>query len=249
MATYKRLARATLSEQLATQIGHMISEGTWKPGEKLPSEPELCQAFSVGRSTLREALKSLSFLGTVETRHGEGTYVRQSPSIVLARILGHGLLSVENLADLVETRIALETELVRLCALRATNDDLEHLGRLVQEMHESVQSDAKRFLELDLDFHLSIAASSKNQVLASLLQTIRGLLQELIEKSQELAGARELACEQHGKILDALQDRNPRQARSAMRRHLTVFQRRYRMLLKASKSAPTVQEHLLGRNS
>lgn len=214
----------------------MISAGNWKRGEKLPSEPELCQAFAIGRSTLREALKSLAFMGIVEMRHGDGTYVAEGPSKLLDRIFAQGLVTSENVNDLCEARIALECELVSLCARRATEENLRTLEKLVTEMKQAAHQDGPQFLKLDLDFHLTMAAYSKNQVLANLLRTIRDLLQELIRQSQELPGSRELACAHHAKILEALKQHHPHRARSAMRSHLSAFQKRYKILIKATHS-------------
>ncbi len=237
MSSLKPVQRATLSEQVALQIVGMISAGRWKPGEKLPPESELCRALKVGRSSLREALKSLAFIGTVRMRAGDGTYVAEGPSKVVDRILTQGLLTTEkDVNDLCETRISLEIETAALCAQRARDEDLRNLERLVAEMNQCVLGDGEGFLALDLNFHLAIAASSQNQVLAQLLRTIRSLLQELIMKSQQLPGARQLAYAQHKQILDALVQRNPRKARSTMRSHLQTFQRGYKILLKASES-------------
>ena len=67
------LPRATLSEQVAKQLAARITAGDWKPGEKLPSEAELCKALGVGRSSLREALTSLAFIGLIRVRAGGGS--------------------------------------------------------------------------------------------------------------------------------------------------------------------------------
>lgn len=230
------ISRTTLSEQIATIIATMISEGKWKPSEKLPSEPALCQSFGVGRSTLREALKALSFVGMVEIQHGGGTYVSAEATSVLRRILPQAWLAEEKVSDLCEARIALESELVALCARRATEEDLENIEKLVNEMRQAFRESGDRFLQLDLEFHLTIANASKNQVLADSLRTIRELLHELIKKSQELPGGREVALAHHTKILEALKQRNPRKARTAMRSHVGLFQRRYKMLLKTIRS-------------
>ena len=65
--------RATLSEQVAKLLAARITAGDWKPGAKLPSEAELCKAFKVGRSSLREALTSLAFIGLIRVRAGGGS--------------------------------------------------------------------------------------------------------------------------------------------------------------------------------
>ena len=75
MPGLKPVSRVTLSEQVASQIAEQIAHGRWQPGDRLPSETELCATLKIGRSTLREALKSLAFVGLVQMRPGEGTYV------------------------------------------------------------------------------------------------------------------------------------------------------------------------------
>src|SRR6266702_2705705 len=86
--------RATLSEQVAKRLSERISAGDWRPGEKLPSEAELCRAFNVGRSSLREALSSLAFIGLIRVRAGGGSYVADQPSpYVTSSWLSGGVLT------------------------------------------------------------------------------------------------------------------------------------------------------------
>ena len=79
MSNLKPVSRVTLGEQVAAQLAEQISEGRWKPGDRLPSESELCSTMGIGRSTLREALKSLAFVGLVQMRPGEGTTSSTAP--------------------------------------------------------------------------------------------------------------------------------------------------------------------------
>ena len=237
MRTLKPISRTTLSEQVGVQLIRMISAGRWKPGQRLPSEIELCRAFNIGRSTLREALKSLAFVGMVRMRAGDGTFVAEGFSKIVDRVLSHGLLHTEkDVNDLWETRMVLESELAALCAQRATNEDLVNLERLVNAMRRSATRGGEGFQELDVEFHLTIAACAKNQVLAQLLRTIRDLVQELIIKTQQIPGAPELAYRHHRAIFQALKQRNPRKARAAMRTHLHAFEQRFRILARASVS-------------
>ena len=84
-AGLKPVSRTTLSEQVAKQLASEIESGRWKPGEKLPSEADLCRVFNVGRSSLREALKSLSFIGLISIRAGGGSYVADERSKYIDR--------------------------------------------------------------------------------------------------------------------------------------------------------------------
>jgi DNA-binding FadR family transcriptional regulator len=227
----KPVKRVTVGEQVAFQLAEMISDGRWKAGQKLPSESELCRALNIGRSTLREALKSLAFAGMVRMRPGDGTYVAERSTGLLDRILARGLLKTEkHLADVCETRQLLETELAALAAERADAGDLARLRELLSESRASLAGHGRPFIEVDLEFHLAIARCAKNEVLGHLLSDIRGVLIEWITKSQELPGLRENALEQHESIYESIASRDARGARAAMEEHLCTFQRAYTLL-------------------
>lgn len=228
----KPVSRTTLSEQVALQLATELKAQRWKPGARLPSEAELCKVFHVGRSTLREALKSLAFIGLIRMRAGGGSYVADQPSTYLeGRLLGAGVLHTEkNVTDMSEARIVLETEVAGLCAQRATEEDFAVLQELVEQMKTARTGDGTAFRELDLGFHLGIASGSKNEVLSELLKHIRDGLHELITKSLLLPAGMDMAYKQHREILDALKDRSAPKARRAMRAHLRAFQRGYKVL-------------------
>jgi GntR family transcriptional repressor for pyruvate dehydrogenase complex len=231
MERLKPVTRVTVGEQVALQLASMIREGRWRTGDKLPPEGELCRALSIGRSTLREALKSLAFIGMVRMRAGDGTYVAQTSPGLLERILARGVLKTEkDLADVCETRMVLETELAALAAQRVEPADLRILEELVENSRKSLKGEGRPFIDLDLEFHMAIATCAKNDVLRYLLVDIRGVLIEWIMKSQELPGLRENAVKQHERILETIADRNPAKAREAMQAHLQTFQRAYTLM-------------------
>jgi GntR family transcriptional repressor for pyruvate dehydrogenase complex len=216
----------------------MIAERRWKAGEKLPPEMELCAALNVGRSTLREGLKSLAFIGMVRMRAGDGTYVAEPTRGLLDRILAKGLLKTEkDLADVCETRMILEVELARLAAERATAEDINVLQKLIDKGAARLRGDQRLYSEVDLDFHLTVANCSQNRLLPRLLTDIRGLLVEWIAKSQELPGLLENAHEQHKRILASIAGHDPQSARREMQAHLETFQRAYTLLGRISNSA------------
>jgi GntR family transcriptional repressor for pyruvate dehydrogenase complex len=231
-AVLKPVSRTTLSEQIAMQLASQLEAKRWAPGEKLPSEAELCKVFNVGRSTLREALKSLAFIGMIRMRAGGGSYVSEQRSKYMdGPLLTTGVLhSEKDVNDLCEARLILETEVAGLCAQRATAQDLRTLEEIVRKMKTAMEKGRGGFEELDLRFHLSVAAASKNEVLAELLKHTRKGLQELITKSLLLPAGMELAYRQHRAILEVLQQRNPGKARQAMRAHLRAFQRGYKVV-------------------
>ncbi|HEV2322319.1 MAG TPA: FadR/GntR family transcriptional regulator [Terracidiphilus sp.] len=242
MSTLKPVSRVTLGEQVAAQLSDQITEGRWKAGEKLPSESELCAALNIGRSTLREALKSLAFVGMVQMRPGDGTYVIEESGPLIDRILSRGLLKTEKeLQDVGEARMLIECETAALAAERANSNDLNEIDLLMEEMGESLAGRGRDFVDLDVEFHLAIAQCAKNQMLYELLTPIRGVLKEWIGKSQELPGIKENAHRQHGKILSALRRREPDKARHAMRTHLQTCEKTFSLLGRISLNKEQIE--------
>ena len=107
----RRVHRNSLSDEIVEQIIDLISRGVLKPGERLPSEKELCLRFGVGRTTIREALRSMAVMGLLDGRVGEGTFVSGDSRKYLEKALQRGLLiDRKSVNDLVETRLMLESQ-------------------------------------------------------------------------------------------------------------------------------------------
>jgi len=231
------LPRATLSEQVAKQLAARITAGDWKPGEKLPSEAELCKALGVGRSSLREALTSLAFIGLIRVRAGGGSYVAETPSAYFtSQWLQSGKLnSEEALEEFAEARMVLECEMARICAERITQLEIDELQALVEKMRLCTNN-ADEFWKLDLSFHIIMGRAAKNKVLDNILNGIREQMRDLISKSLLLQEGMEQAAAQHARVLEALRLHSPVKAYEAMRQHLQSFQRGYKVLF-ASRSA------------
>ncbi|WP_422392288.1 FadR/GntR family transcriptional regulator [Niallia oryzisoli] len=101
----------------------MITEDRLKPGDKLPSERELSERLNVGRSSVREALRALELLGLIETRRGEGTFIRDFKGHQLIPLLSTFILQDENSKrDVIETKFLIEKNCLALILKRA---DLE----------------------------------------------------------------------------------------------------------------------------
>ena len=236
----KPVSRVTLGEQVAAQIAQQIAEGVWQPGDRLPAEGELCATLRIGRSTLREALKSLAYVGLVQMRPGEGTYVLNSTQMLVGRIRAGGILKTEKeLEDVSEARLILETELAAMAAERLEPGDLERLEEILKGMKRCVNDESGEYATLDVEFHLAIAKSSKNQLLYELLVPIRNVLQEFIAKSQALPGIKQNAHEHHARIVAALRQRNPEKARREMRAHLQTCEKAFTLLERIAESVPS----------
>lgn len=219
--SFTPLNRENLSDRVSGRLLEMMSSQELRPGDKLPAEPDLCRQLGVGRSTLREGIRSLAFLGVLEARAGEGTFVAGNTGRMLDGVLLSGLLqSRKEIDELCEARMVLETELAGLCAERATEEDVAGLRRLAVEMERDSGISTAEFVGLDLSFHLALAMAAKNEILMQLLRATRGLLQEWIIRSQRAEEARGLAKSGHELIVAAIERRDATAARKAMAEHL-----------------------------
>jgi GntR family transcriptional repressor for pyruvate dehydrogenase complex len=226
MTIIEPIRRQSLSDEIIRQLMDLISQGKLKPGQRLSSERDLCKQFGVGRSSLREALRSLAMMGILESRVGEGTYIASDSQTYLKKTAKWGLLfDQKNLTDLVETRLMLESQTSFLAAQRATDKDLETLKKTLDEMRDSVDK-TEKYLELDLQFHLDIAQATQNSVLYNLLQMTRGYLKEsikdiLIQSTSKKTKARmELSLHGHQEIFEAIQDGQAERVRHLMIKHI-----------------------------
>jgi GntR family transcriptional repressor for pyruvate dehydrogenase complex len=218
--------RNSLSDAIVEQIIDLISRGVLKPGERLPSEKELCLRFGVGRTTIREGLRSMAVMGILDGRVGEGTFVSADSRKYLEKALQRGLLiDRKSVNDLVETRLMLESQTAYAAAARATDENLQEIEEALEGMRRSLDR-PEEYLEHDLRFHLAIARATQNQILYNLLSMTRGYLQTWISESLSKPSARKMrartesSVREHQKILQALRKRKPEEARQAMTEHI-----------------------------
>lgn len=225
---------------VSTQIIHTLTEyffsGEFHSGAKLPSERQLAASLGVSRAAVREAVQSLGLLGVVEIRQGDGTYLSSSGSEILPRVIEWGLfLGERRVNDLVEARQQLEHSLAGLAARRRSDDELDALRALVERMDAA--STIEEFIDLDIEYHATIARSSQNSALAGMLTNITSLLRVWMGRALRLPGETAGANVEHRAILDAIVAKDPRAAQSAMRKHLRNAERRLRKTLKTQPGA------------
>jgi GntR family transcriptional regulator, transcriptional repressor for pyruvate dehydrogenase complex len=229
-----RVTKTSISDEIATQIIGLISRGELQPGQRLPSERELCEHFGASRSSLREALRCLSIVGVLNAQVRNGTSVAPDGGKFLRKIVEWRLITERhNVEDLMEVRIALEGVSAANAALRATHEDKKIFRRLLNEMKESA-GDAKRFAVLDVDFHIALANSSGNSLVFDLVSMIRGHLVRVLPKVLQLPNALSLSRREHVAIVQAIERGDAEGARAAMQAHLEAVLRRFRNAYKVN---------------
>ncbi len=183
--------RVRSSDDIVAQIRDGILGGELKAGDRLPNERDLREEFGVSRATLREALRVLETLGVVDIRPGSngGIFVaapdgEQVGSALEALLRFRGATAEE----LAEFRVSFEVETARWAALRADDDDRARLRKLAErfaELADNPQIPWPKLVELDIEFHETIARTSKNQVRAAIML---GIQRALHRASSSLGG-------------------------------------------------------------
>ncbi len=225
---FRRVNKISISEDIAQQILDLISNGDLLPGQRLPSERELCKTFGAARSSLREALRCLSIIGVLNARVGEGTLVATDGGKFLGRIMEWRLITERHdIENLLEVRIALEGTAAANVALHGSDEAIARMGTLLAEMKGSLK-DKKRFAELDLDFHVTLAKASDNSLLFDLVSMIRNQLVRGLSKVLLLPNAVPLSFQEHSAIVRAIERRDAEGAREAMHAHLDAALRRHK---------------------
>ncbi|BDU77872.1 FadR/GntR family transcriptional regulator [Mesoterricola sediminis] len=227
-----------LFEEIAEQIQQLISGGELKPGDKLLSERELADRLQVSRVSVREAIRSLEMLGFIEIRHGEGTFIRDTAANEVIRPLAVFLAMERNsLLDMFEVRRIFETATSALAAERATDDEIDQIGMLLEKMKDRIrQGDSEGGETYDAAYHYAVAEATHNSLLIKLLRTVHEEWSKAVSAgSQQLLGDSEMNAQkiinQHTQVYEAIKAHDPDTASRAMLEHVTFAEREIRKRL------------------
>ena len=209
-----------LYRQIATQLSALIASGEFAVGLRLPSERELAAQLGVSRPSLREALIALELEGLVEVRVGAGIWVTAAAGRDATTPVQH---EGEGPFELLRARGLIEGEIAAVAAREATPADLASIRAALTEM-ERMQKKNLDFSSFDREFHLRIAASTRNGVLQAVVQDLwdrgRGAMWRLMEQHFQTPALQVATVNDHRAIYDALAAHDLREARNAMRAHL-----------------------------
>jgi DNA-binding FadR family transcriptional regulator len=164
-----RMRRSTVADE----IKKLILTRNLKPGDLLPTESELCETLDVSRSSVREAIRTLSTLDIVDVRHGHGTYVgAMSLDPMVEALVFRGVLSPDGslaaLREVVDVRLALDLAMADVIVNGALESESAELSALVDEMIDKA-SRGEMFLEADRAFHTKLFSVTGNRLAAQLV--------------------------------------------------------------------------------
>jgi DNA-binding FadR family transcriptional regulator len=204
-----------LTDEAIGKIKEMITSGELGPGDRLPKEADLAERLGLSRNSLREAVKALSMIRVLDVRQGDGTYVTSLEPHLLLDALSFvvDFHRDDTVLQFLEVRRIMEPAATALAAERMTDDDVDKLQAVLDELGPEPTIEA--LVANDLEFHRQIAAGSGNEVLCSLIDGLSGpTTRARIWRGLTQEGAAARTREQHQAILDAIGSRQPELARS-----------------------------------
>lgn len=221
MGNIKKIQKVSVGDEVFKQLKQMLIEGTWKPGDKLPSENTLAEMLGVSRITVRQVLHKLNAMGLIETRVGEGSFVRslnvgESMQALIPTLYLNGAAA----RDVFEFRELIDVEAARCAARRATTEDIAELQRVMDQMLQyQDREDLTGFAELDTEFHYLVAKASGNSLMLKTETILRDVIQETMKEIINRMGM-ESALVYHQAIIKAIQEKDEEKAAATMMRHL-----------------------------
>jgi DNA-binding FadR family transcriptional regulator len=203
-----------------------LLSGELKAGDRLLAERELALALGVSRPVLREALRSLAMLGLLDIRHGRGAFVRAADASVLGQALTLCLAPEPNiLDDVLQARIAIECQAIRLACERASERDLQALASMLDTLVDSLDDPAKGG-QADYAFHLAIVRASGSSALMKIYEAISPLLMRShVERRRDTFREPAITShlvEAHRAVFLSLLRRDPDAAESRLREHFKI---------------------------
>lgn len=216
---FHKIERPTITETIIDQIKEMILSGAMKKGQRLPPERELAEMLSVGRTSVREAIRALQYMGILEVRSGDGTFLSENLSLLSDHFKTSFLIKQYSVMEMVEARKVIEVETVCLAAERSSEEERKNLLVLFEKSKE-FKNDVSAFLNADFAFHIKIARMSHNSVLVEFVKAMRELTLEENLDVVKKPGQIQTAINFHKEIMDAIYAFDPVKARSVMLEHL-----------------------------
>lgn len=217
---FEPTSHSTLVQEVTDQLLSLMLEGQLQPGDRLPSQKELTQQLQVGRSTVREALRTLDAMGLVALKQGHGTFVKQldARSIIRPDIMAH-VIDRQKTEQLFEARQIIEPAIAALASERATAQDLAAIEQAWQACR-SAQLAGRPLHRLSPNYHRAIAQAAHSEILAMFVGSILVPLEERGMLLEKKPGYLDWELESHWRVYEAIVSRNPEHATVVMAQHL-----------------------------
>jgi GntR family transcriptional repressor for pyruvate dehydrogenase complex len=217
-----------LADSVIEEIKRMIKSGELKEGDKLPNQNVFSAQLGVSRTSLREALSTLTRIGVIEQRPGYGTVLRSRIPALFTDHLAPPLISdKEATIELIEARRFIEIGAAEMAVKNVTPDQINEMGLLIKEMPRSLKNGRiDDYIEQDVAFHFLIAKGSHNRFLVNLFVNLRGFMEQYMRESFRLLPYMlERSLKFHQNIYQAIKSGSRSKAVSQMEKHILDIQR------------------------
>jgi GntR family transcriptional repressor for pyruvate dehydrogenase complex len=223
-----------LAQMLVDDLSGQILNRQLAVGDKLPTETEIMAVYGVSRAVVRESITRLQAARLVETRHGIGTFVLPPPEPGVRALDPGSVVTLNDVLDVLELRVSVETEAASLAAQRRSDAQLDAIHVALDRLHG--RAEGKPSADADAEFHLGIAAAANN---TNFLNILRHLRNNIIPRARlDLAKLTpdDLArvAQEHMDIYTAIRNQDPETARAAMRSHLSNSRERLLRVTRAT---------------
>jgi len=212
-----------LPDEIAKRLRNEVLNGTLKPGDKLPSEQQLCRMFGVSRPVVREAISRLKYDGVLESFQGRGVFVSGDGSGSSFRIDDPNLDDQGELAHIIELLVAIEGAATGLAAARRSKQDLEAIKKALDAMAAAID-EGRNGVDEDMSFHRTIVEATRNPFFITLISFLESRVRNLIRVARtntaRYEGLANRVQVEHEAIYQAIVARDPDAAKAAAERHL-----------------------------
>jgi len=234
-----KVQQQTVVTQVMGRIKELIASGTYKTNDRIPTETELVEMFGVGRSSVREAVKTFQYLGVLESRVPKGTFVCDGAKISQEALTWAILLNQNSLDEILDLRRLIERDgiasLVEDLGRRApeARATMEQLEAAIEGMKEAARDfSIDRLVAADYRFHDTIIHHTGNALFCSIYETLQSFMQEEIARTYQAIPDKAEIAQDHQEILDTVKAGDPVQA---LGRHDAHFARIRLLLAKAGR--------------
>ena len=245
---FETVKASRISENIVEQIRSAILDGELKIGDQLPPEKEFAKHFGVSKSSLREAYRVLEAFGLLEIRQGMsgGAFIKEVDiTTIKDNLVNYFFFQNPGLRNYTQIRTFIEPQVVKICAEKITDKDIEYLENNISAMEQEVDGD--RFIsDLDIAFHKKLVDITENTIISLIVETTQTALiniKRIVHTDKQFL---KMVCRDHKKIVAALRAHDPEKASKAMLDHINEVEKG--MLASKNGTMITTENGLLKQN-